>query len=135
MALSATILLSALGLSLFHKERDSTTYELAHYETIVEFSDSTVDAIFKDGTNSRLDRTSSLDSVFEEVLLAQSKATVPLDFIARDVIRRPTDDVSVRFGSTISCDRALIYADNTALCDHELYFKLVDAMDASSSEH
>lgn len=58
-------------------------------------------------------------------------AAVHTDIFSRDVLRRRSDMLSIRFGETRECERALIYDDNTVVCDLELYFKLSDAIDSS----
>jgi len=99
---------------------------------MAEFSDSAAAALFERGDIERLRRSAALDEAFDAVVDAQTDATAHSDVFSRNVIRRSSDALSIRFGETRGCERALIFDDDTVVCDHELYFALSGAIDASS---
>ena len=120
------------GLLFLYSFYDRNTYLFAGYEGITEFSDSSSDAIFKDGKNTRIWRTSALDAAFELAVRAKFTTSIPLDFMSRDAIRRPYDGVVIRFGETMNCERAILFEDDSAICDPDIYFGLVDAIESAN---
>jgi len=131
-ALLATLSITVLSVMYFVYARSAGEYEIGSDREMAEFTDSSSDAIIDRGETQRVQSTNALDAAFNSAVNAQSRSSSQLDVFSRNVIRRRSDGVTVRFGETRSCERALIFDDDTVVCDRDLYFRLSNAIDLSS---
>jgi len=131
-ALLAALSITVLSVVYFGYARSVGEYEIGSDREMAEFTDSSSDAIFGRGETRRVQSTDALDAAFNSAINAQSRSSSQLDVFSRNVIRRRSDGLTVRFGETKSCERALVFDDDTAVCDRDLYFRLSDAIDLSS---
>ena len=104
-------------------------YLIVGYEVLAEFSDSTSEAIMKGGKKEHISSSKLLDENFEKLINSRDIAVCGPDVFSRNLIRRNSDGFIIRFGEAYSCDRALIFNDDSYICDEKVYWEFSDAIE------
>ena len=111
----------------------------------LHLSDNSTAAILDRNTIVKIGENSSLLAIFQRVLAAPQESPIYIDIssdgtgpvpdiIAWKVIQRKEDNVSIRFGETTECERALLFDNDRFICNEEMYIELFDVIELAVAQ-